>query len=126
MTLKVRTLGDLSQTFSTSEGKTIVKETDETFYSFILKTNSKDLVFTLDIDGVVKYRFSIEDMYDYGLTRFMRWMPWLQTYDPTNDIYVVVFEPVNPIDFSSLKLTMTPSGNTEYSYLMVLSNPQST
>ena len=120
MSVTIRTLGDLSVSKEISKNTTIVKETDQTLSSFILKLNSKYTSFLIDINGIMRIKFTPEEMYQNGFTREMRWLPWLQTYDDTNDIYVIVFEPYEALDFKNLNITLYPSGTVSYSYLVVL------
>ena len=114
--MRIRTLDDLGTTYDITKNTEIVNERDETLSHFILKVNDKDASFIIDIDGIAKYKMSIAEMYEDGLTRKMQWFPWIQTYDDTNDIYVLVFEPDIPLKFHSLKIILIPSKAMSYSY----------
>ena len=116
MTVKIRTLDDLGSTYEITKNTEIVKETNQTLSHFILKVDDKDLSFIINIDGKAKYKMSILEMYEDGLTREMDWFPWLQTYDDTNDIYVLIFEPKEPIKFQNLSIVLVPANTTSYSY----------
>lgn len=116
MSKTLRNLDDLTGTYDISKNTKIVDERDQTLSHFILKVNDKDTSFIINIDGQAKYKMSIVEMYEDGLTRKMKWFPWLQTYDDTNDIYVVVFEPEEPVKFKHLSIILVPSKVMSYSY----------
>ena len=112
----LRTLDDLTGSYEITKNTEIVKETDQTLSHFILKVNDKNTSFIINIDGLAKFKMSIAEMYQDGLTREMDWFPWLQTYDDTNDIYVLIFEPKEPLKFNSLSIVLVPSTTMSYSY----------
>ncbi len=114
--IAIRIQNNLSSVYQASENTAIVSANNKTLSHFILKVDDKDASFIINIDGIAKYKMSIAEMYEDGLTREMDWFPWIQTYDDTDDIYVLVFEPREPIHFNRLSIVLVPAKTTSYSY----------
>lgn len=115
----LRTIDDLSTTYEASKNKKILSEKDKTLSHFILKVDSSNAGYIITIkkeDSVAKFKMTIAEMYENGLTTPSKWFPYLLTYDDTNNIYLVVFEPEEPVEFDFLDIILVPSGTVSYSY----------
>ncbi len=111
-------IGDLNSDLTTSEKKEIINEQNKTLSHFIIKVDDKDASVVINIDNVIRWNItSIEKMYDDGLVLPMYQRPYLLTYDTTNNVYVLIFEPREVIPFKKFSVSIIPSGsNMTYSY----------
>jgi len=117
MNTKMRTIGDLNTEYKTTKTTTIVDETGEQNLSnLILKVSNKDTIYKINIDGQAQFVRTPAKLYGDGLTRRMKWFTWLLTYDDTNDVYVIIFEPDIPLKFKKLTVTLVPPAGTEITY----------
>lgn len=110
-------IGGLNTDLSATGRKQILKEQNKTISHFILKINDDTIRITIDMDHNVMFNIkSISDMVDMGLTKKTEWSPYVYTYDPTDSIYILMWEPQIPISFKELIITAhAPSGNS-FSY----------
>lgn len=114
----IRTIGDLTTQYKANKATTIVDETNQTLSNLILKVSDKDTIYKINIDGQAKYVRTPSKLYGDGLTSRMKWFPWIHTYDDTDDIYVVIFEPDMPVKFKKLTITVVPKVEITYSFMV--------
>ena len=110
-------IGGLDTVLNATGSKEILKEQNETISHFILKVNDDTIGINIDLDHKVIFKIkSISDMVDMGMTKRTKWSPYVYTYDPTNSIYILMWEPDIPMSFSELTITANGASGSKFSY----------
>jgi len=99
-----------------TESKVITELKECILYFFLLKTDRKDSVIELKIDGQ-RIQHTAEELYGLGLTRRSNWL-YCAKYDESAGLYVICWSPPR-LEVRSLKITLIPQTTTTAEWLLI-------
>lgn len=110
-------VGDALSEDSVNERREVLNLTDETFLYLFLRVSNANTGVQININNKIKYHYkTITDLYNLGITHHSRYSPFLLTYDVVSGVFVIAWEPIDPIEFESFSLTLIPPSGTTITY----------
>jgi len=88
-----------------SESRVVVELLECILYFFLLKTDKKDAVLEIELDGS-KIQHTPEELNELGLDRRSNWL-YLAKYNETEGIFVVCWSPPR-LEIERLKISLLP------------------
>ena len=104
-----------------TEARTIELE-DCILYFFLLKTDKKDAVLEIELDGS-KIQHTPEELNELGLDRRSNWL-YLAKYNETEGIFVCCWSPTPALKLEKLKLALLPVTKPVTATWLLLYQPQ--
>lgn len=83
---------------------------------FIIQVDDPDTVVRMDSKGESLFELSFADVLERGMTIPLRWFPYILTYDDTEGIYVMVYEPPIPVYINNLRIYLIPPEGKTITY----------